>query len=105
MSLPPAFTKSFYVKLAAFAREFKKTRAAFALQAIEHYASELRKKKSYPAKTLGSVELADKYKGLISKVSKDWWSKQSPEDKEARARKAAEARWGKAKKAEGSESD
>ena len=80
MSLPPSFSQSFFRKLALYAREFKMSRATFAAQAIEHYAAELRKQETFPVQTLGS-EKADKYADLISKVSKSWWAKVSPEKK------------------------
>jgi hypothetical protein len=95
MSLPPAFTQSFFRKLAAYAKEFKTSRTAFAMQAIDRYAEELRRKKSVAAKTLGSVELANQYAEMVGKVTRSWWAKQSPEEKTARAKKAAEARWAK----------
>ena len=99
MSLPPAFTKAYYVKLAALAKEFKTSRVAFALQALDYYAAALRKKKSVSTKALGSVDLAEQYSEMTSKVSKSWWAKQTPQEKEARAKKAAAARWQKKRRA------
>jgi hypothetical protein len=97
MSLPPAFTESFFRRLAAYAKEFRISRVNFALKAIDRYAEELRKKRSIPVKALGGVDVADQYSQMVSKVSKSWWAKQSPEERAARAKKAAEGRWSKKK--------
>jgi hypothetical protein len=94
MSLPPAFSQSFFRRLAAFAEEFNMSRTTFVSRAINHYAEELRKRKSVPAKTLGA-DAVDKYVDLVGKVSRSWWAKVSPEEKRARAKKAAAARWAK----------
>ncbi len=64
-------------------------------QSIEHYAATLRKKKSVSVKALGSVDLAAQHSEMVSKVSKSWWAKQSPEERAARGKRAAAGRWGK----------
>jgi hypothetical protein len=47
------------------------------------------------AKAMGSEALAQRVREANSKISKNWWSKLSEEEKTKRARKAVEARWGK----------
>jgi hypothetical protein len=99
MSVPPAFPKSFYVKLAAAAKEFGLSRVQFVMDALKYYTAEIRRKNRSPAtKALGSAAEAKKFAEMSSKVSKSWWSTLTPEEKRARGQKAVQARWAKTKK-------
>jgi hypothetical protein len=94
MTIPPVFSKSFYRKLAEYAKEFKTSRSAFAMKAIDYYAEGLRRKKSPAMKALGS-DLAARHSELVGKVVKQWWRGISPEERTERAKKAIAARWAK----------
>jgi hypothetical protein len=98
LSMPVVFSKAFYKALAGYAAEFRTTRTQFVIKAVRHYAETLRKKNSPMGKVLPSVEIVEVYRDAQSELSKKWWSKLSPEEKTARAKKAIEARWGKPKK-------
>ncbi len=97
MTLPPAFPQSFYATLTKEAKAAGLSRAAFAMKAVKYYAVALKKQKSPSTKALGAIR-ADDYSEMSSQVSKTWWAKLTPEEKTARAKAAAEGRWGKKKK-------
>ncbi len=97
MTLPPAFPQSFYAVLARAAKAAGISRSEFAIKAVKFYEASLKKQKSPSTKALGSSD-ADVYSEMSSQVSKSWWSKLTPEEKTARAKIAAEGRWGKKKK-------
>ena len=68
------------------------------MEAVQQHLESLKAKNAKDtaiAKTLGSEELAKKYREANRTISKDWWGKLSDEEKTERARKAIEARWGK----------
>jgi hypothetical protein len=96
MSLPPAFPQSFYAVLNKAAQKAGMTRPAFAMKAIKFYSTALEKQKSASTKALGAVD-ADRYGEMSRTVSQKWWSKLTSEEKTARAKNAAQARWGKKK--------
>ena len=97
MTLPPSFPQSFYRALTNGAKKAGMTRAAFAMKAVRFYAATLEKRKSTTAKALGVLD-AEKFAAMSRKVSKEWWSTLTPEEKTERAKKAAEGRWGKSDK-------
>jgi hypothetical protein len=97
MTLPPSFPQSFYRTLNNAAKKAGMARAAFAIKAIRFYSAALEKQKSPSRKALGS-EGAEQFADLSRKVMKSWWSKLTPEERTARAKTAAEGRWGKKKK-------
>ena len=72
------------------------SRVSFALQALDHFATELRRKKAPSTKALGP-DLAKQYGELTGKVIKRWWATITPEERSKRARRAAETRWAKKK--------
>jgi hypothetical protein len=98
LSVPPTFPKSFYKLLSQLAVEFNLTRPQIALKALRAYAKNARKERSPFHQTLGSEELAERLTEAASASAKDWWRKVPKAVKTDRARKAAEARWGKQKK-------
>jgi hypothetical protein len=57
-------------------------------------------KKDPFTKAVGSEDLAKRFAAANSKISKKWWSGISAEERKARAQKAIQARWSKAKKTE-----
>jgi hypothetical protein len=67
---------------------------------VRHYLKAIHFKKDPFTKALGSEELAKRYADANSKISKKWWSGVSAEERKARAQKAVQARWSKAKKTE-----
>jgi len=97
MTLPPSFPQTFYALLNKAAKETGLPRAVFAIKAMRFYLAELRGRKSTSAKTLGKVG-AEKFAEMSRQVSKKWWATLTPEQKTARAKAAAEGRWGKKKK-------
>ena len=97
MSMPPAFSKSFYKLLAEFAEEFALTRGEFVIRAIKHYAKELRARKSPLGDALGE-ESIEQYGKIQSKLAKNYWATVDPEERKRRMAKAIQARWGKKKK-------
>lgn len=98
LSVPPAFSKSFYRLLSKLAVEFNLSRPQLALKALRTFAKEERKEKAPFHKALGSKELADRLTEAASVSARDWWDTVPKAEKSARARRAAEARWGAAKK-------
>ena len=98
LSVPPHFPKTFYKLLAQLAVEFNITRPQLALKALRLFAKEARKERSPFHQALGSEEVAQHLSAAISAKMKDWWAKVPQAEKERRARKAAEARWGKTPK-------
>jgi len=96
MTLPPAFPQSFYAALNKAAKEAGLPRPLFAIKAIKFYSASLKKQKSPSRKALGS-EGAENFADMSRKVMQTWWSKLTPEEKTARAKTAAEGRWGKKK--------
>jgi hypothetical protein len=97
MTLPPSFPQSFYAALNRAAKELGMPRATLATKAIKFYVSEMKKRTSPSAKALG-LSGAEDYAEMSRKVSKTWWAKLTPEEKSARAKTAAQGRWGKKKK-------
>lgn len=97
MTLPPSFSQNFYRLLTKAAKKAGMTRAAFAMKAVRYYAAALDKRESPTSKALGPID-AQKFAAMSRKVSKEWWSTLTPEEKTARAKAAAEGRWGKKKK-------
>ncbi len=97
MTLPPAFPQSFYAALNKAAKESGIARSVFATKAVKFYAIWLKRQKAPATKVLGP-EQAKTYAELSGKVMRNYWSKLTPEEKTARAKKAAEGRWGKKKK-------
>ena len=97
MSLPASFPQSFWRLLNSAAKKAGISRSTFALKAVRFYAASLEKRKSTTAKALG-VHDAEKFAAMSRKVSKEWWSTLTSEEKTERAKKAAEGRWGKKKK-------
>jgi hypothetical protein len=96
-AIPPWFDlpKTFYRNLAAYAEEFGLTTAEFLNRSIRHYAKALREKESPATKALGSAEFTERFKQMSAESAKAWWSKITPEEKSARAKKAIESRWAK----------
>lgn len=84
--------KSFYRRLAAYTEEFGVSSADFLTQSMDQYARELRARNSPGAKTLG-LRVTRQLKKLASEGARNWWSKLTPEQRQARARRANEARW------------
>jgi hypothetical protein len=97
MSVPPAFSKSFYKLLAEFAEEFSLTRGEFVIRAIKHYATELRKRQSPLGEALGE-DSVERYKEIQGKLAKNYWATVPEEERKRRMAKAIEARWPKKKK-------
>ena len=95
LSVPPTFPKTFYRLLAKCAVEFNLSRPQLALKALRRFIKEERKRISPFHKTLGSDELSERISQAAAATAKDWWAKVPQAEKERRARKAAEARWGK----------
>lgn len=94
-SVPPHFPKTFYKLLAELALEFNITRPQVALKALRLFAKEARKERSPFHQALGSEEVAQHLSAAVSAKMKNWWAKVPKAEREQRARKAAEARWGK----------
>lgn len=97
MSLPPSFPQTFYAALNKAAQKAGMPRSAFAIKAIRFYSAALAKRNSPATKALGSSD-AERYSEMSRKVSQTWWSKLTPEEKTARAKKAIGARWAKKNK-------
>jgi hypothetical protein len=99
MRLPPSFPQSFYAALNKAAKASGMSRAQFATKAIKFYAAALKKQSSPVTKALGHAG-AEIYTEQARRVSQTWWSRLTPEEKSARAKKALAARWGKKKKSD-----
>jgi hypothetical protein len=98
LSIPPVFSATFYQLIVKGAKQLGVSRAQFTLDAVRYYLRNLNQKKSSAAKALGSEELAKQFSEAHSKIAKKWWSTISDEERSARAKKAVQARWAKAKK-------
>jgi hypothetical protein len=100
MTLPPIFPASFYKLLKEGAEKLGVSRATFATRAARHYLKVIEAKRAPIMKALGNEDLAKQYGKMQGTISKKWWSTLSEEEKKERARKAAQARWGKKQEGE-----
>lgn len=95
-------TRTFYKKLNRISTECGLSRIEVLNQGMDALLRETRKAKSPLNKAIKTGVQVDAFRKTMAQVSRKYWATVTPEEKRARARNSANARWSKRKKTKAS---
>ena len=88
-------TESFYKKVNRVATELGLSRYEALSRGLDSLLREARLKKSPLTRRIKDTDKERVFRDTMSRLSREYWSMKTPEEKRVRAQKSAQARWSK----------
>jgi len=88
-------TESFYKKLNRIAKECQLSRYEALSKGLDALFREMQVRRSALNRNIKSPSQSEVFRRTMGQVSRNYWATLSPEEKRERAKKSAQARWGR----------